>query len=160
MKTIRNIRESNISAGVGVRGFGDVSGTPATTDDTENSHIQRVVLGATQYSQEVQNYIDKHNSSSILDEPDDNWWAKAGSKGSALTGLGKVKARLSEEMTTGGVAGIGSPAPEGKPSNWSEPGVSTRVQKRHRQENKDKGDRRTIKIDMLRRAFPKMVGQR
>ena len=68
----------------------------------------------------------------------------------------KTIRNIREEMTTGGVAGIGSPAPEGKPSNWSEPGVSTRAQKRHRQENKDK----TIIIDMLRRAFPKMVGQR
>lgn len=72
----------------------------------------------------------------------------------------KTIRNIREEMTTGGVAGIGSPAPEGKPSNWSEPGVSIRAQKRHRQENEDKSERRTIIIDMLRRAFPKMVGQR
>ena len=159
MKTIRNIRESNISAGVGVRGFGDVSGTPATTDDTENSHIQRVVLGATQYSQEVQNYIDKHNSSSILDEPDDNWWAKAGSKGSALTGLGKVKARLSEEngggapanaAGSGNIAGLGV-GPQG------EPGVLPKARKNHKKRARESF---ILFTNMLRRKKPVTVGQR
>lgn len=159
MKTIRNIRESNISAGVGVRGFGDVSGTPATTDDTENSHIQRVVLGATEYSQEVQNYIDKHNSSSILDEPDDNWWAKAGSKGSLLTGLGKVKAKLSEE-NGGGVpanaAGSGNIAGLGV-GVQGEPGVLPKARKNYKKRARESF---ILFTNMLRRKKLVTVGQR
>lgn len=49
-------------------------------------------------------------------------------------------------VTTGAVAGIGAPptSPEGKPDNWSEPGVSVAVQRRRKKGN-------TI---LLRRANP------
>ena len=164
MKTFRNfVKESNVSAGIGVRGFGDVSGTPATTEDSDNSHIQRVIQGAEEYKNSVKEYIDGHNTTHVLDEPDDNWWAKAGAKGSSLTALGtsKGKNRLSEEMNTGGVAGLGDtghPVPEGKTANWSEPPVSAAARKRHKKNNQEQGDRRTFIIGMLRRAFPNMVG--
>jgi hypothetical protein len=91
MKRLREILlETNVSAGVGIRGFGDVTGNPATTEDSENSHIERMIQGADEYTELVNNFINNHNSTSMLDEPiEDNWWAKAGAKGSALTALGK-----------------------------------------------------------------------
>jgi len=136
MKTLKNIRESNVSAGFGVRGFGDMSGTPATTDDVENSHIERVTQGAIEYSQAVKDYIN-NTTNGIYTFDDTNWWAKPGSvKSITLLGTPKTKTKtttkLSEEMTTGGVAGIGSPPPEGKPSNWSEPGVLPIERKKHK----------------------------
>jgi hypothetical protein len=149
MKTLKNIRESNVSAGFGVRGFGDMSGTPATTDDVENSHIERVTQGAIEYSQAVKDYIN-NTTNGIYTFNDTNWWAKPGSVKS-ITLLGtpttktKTTTKLSEEMTTGGVAGIGSPAPEGKPSNWSEPGVLLTAREKHK-----KRARKTF-TNMLRR---------
>ena len=143
MKTLKNIRESNVSAGIGVRGFGDVSGTPATTGDVENSHIQRVVLGATEYSQEVQNYID-NNTQGIYTFDDNNWWAKPGSVKS-ITPLQKTTTRtplqktttsdrmslkLSEDAPTnsagsGAIAGLGV-------GQQGEPGVLLTARKKHK----------------------------
>ena len=160
MKTFRKfVKESNVSAGIGVRGFGDVSGTPATTEDSDNSHIQRVIQGAEEHSNSVQEYIEGHNNSHVLDEPEnDNWWAKAGSKGSALTSLGisKSKGRLSEDAPvnaagSGNIAGLGVGAK-------GEPGVSLAARIRHKRNNQEQGDRRTFIIGMLRRAFPNMIG--
>lgn len=91
MKKFKEILlETNVSAGIGIRGFGDVTGNPATTNDSENSHIDRVTQGAEEYTQQVKNFINTHNNTSILDEPEsDNWWAKAGAKGASLTAMGK-----------------------------------------------------------------------
>jgi len=159
MKTFKSfVKESNVSAGIGVRGFGDVSGTPATSEDSDNSHIQRVVQSAEEYRNSVQEYIDGHNSTHVLDEPDDNWWAKSGAKGSSLTALGtqRGKNRLSEEAPanatgSGNIAGLGV-------GSKGEPGVSLAARKRHKKNNQEQSDRRTFIIGMLRRAFPNMVG--
>jgi hypothetical protein len=103
MKTLRKIiQETNVSAGMGVRGFGDVTGNPATTDDSENSHIDRVVQGAEEYNNLVQSFITNHNTTSVLDEPvTDNWWAKASAKGTALTMLGKPVKTLNKIVQEG-----------------------------------------------------------
>lgn len=156
MKTLRNIRESNVSAGIGVRGLGDVSGTPATTDDSENSHIQRVVLGATEHSQEVQNYID-NNTQGIYTFDDNNWWAKLGT-GKVITLLGtpKTTTKLSEE--NGGVpanaAGSGNIAGLGVGSQ-GEPGVLPKAREKHK-----KRARKSFILftKMLRRNKPLTVG--
>lgn len=75
---------------MGVRGFGDVTGNPATTEDSENSHIDRVLQGAEEYNNLVQSFITNHNTTGVLQEPEsDNWWSKTGTKGVSLTGMGK-----------------------------------------------------------------------
>lgn len=121
MKKLKDIlKETNISAGIGVRGFGDITGNPATNQDSENSHIQRVVQGAQEYSQSVKSLIDNHNTTNVLDEPDeDNWWTKAKSKGSALTSMGKPIKTIKEEAPANAVgnaevAGLGV-GPKGAP---------------------------------------------
>lgn len=90
-KTFKQIKEeiANVSAGFGVRGFGDVSGTPKVGDEPENNpHIDRVIQGADENNNLV-NQLIKNNSYDLYDFDDDNWWAQAGAKGSSLTGLGK-----------------------------------------------------------------------
>jgi hypothetical protein len=116
-KFVRKIQESNFSAGMGVRGFGDVSGTPKVdygTDEEDNPHIQRVIAGAEENNRLVKQFVDNHNTTSLLDEPDDNWWAKAGAKGSTLTGFGKDKNSLKEQaianVTGAAVPGTGDDA--------------------------------------------------
>lgn len=95
MKTVKQIlQESNFTSGV--RGFGAVTGDPALTDQ-ENPHIDRVIQGAQENNSDVQDLVDKHNNTHVMDEPDDNWWPKAGSRGTALTSLGKPgKNKLNE----------------------------------------------------------------
>jgi hypothetical protein len=139
MKTIRKIlQETNVSAGIGVRGFGDVTGNPATTEDSENSHIDRVLQGAEENNKYVQEYINSHNTTYVLQEPEtDNWWSKTGTKGAALTGIGKHSKTVSKIMKeakdieeevagtssgAGQIAGLGSTSSD-KPANFAEPGV-------------------------------------
>jgi hypothetical protein len=43
-------------------------------------------------------------------------------------------------------------------AGFGEPGVSVAARKKHKKNNQEQGDRRTIIIDMLRRTFPNMVG--
>ena len=95
MKTVKQIlQESNFTSGI--RGFGAVTGDPALTDQ-ENPHIDRVIQGAQENNSDVQDLVDKHNNTHVMDEPDDNWWPKAGSRGTALTSLGKPgKNKLNE----------------------------------------------------------------
>lgn len=101
MKILRKIlKETNVSAGIGVRGFGDVTGNPATTDDSENSHIDRVIQGAQEYNNLVQSFID-NNTNGIYTFTDDNWWGKARTKGTALTMLGKPVKTLSKIVQEG-----------------------------------------------------------
>jgi hypothetical protein len=128
---VRKITESNFSAGFGVRGFGDVSGTPATGDDVDNAHIERVVQGAEENNKAVQSYVT--NNTFVLDEPqENNYWSKTGGKG--FSGLSIVKrsgkSNLSEEASANAIAGLGV-GPKG------EPGVTpsrTKYKKRNEQE--------------------------
>jgi len=137
MKKLREIlKEANVSAGIGVRGFGDVTGNPATGEDVDNAHIERVMQGAIENNQAVSSYIT--NNTSIFNEPDDdNHWSKTGGK--SFSGLisSKGKTRLNEEGIAGGtssgagqIAGLGTTS-SGKPTNFAEPGVSTSAQNRH-----------------------------
>ena len=101
MKKLKDIKEeiANVSSGLGVRGFGDVSGTPSINYDEEenNPHIQRVVAGALEHQALVDKFI---NGVSVLDEPNQNWWAKPGAKGSSLTAMGKPISTTSKAKST------------------------------------------------------------
>ena len=67
MKNLRQIiKENNFTSGI--RGLGVVSGNPATDEDDENSHIQRVIQGAKENNDLVKNFINSHNNSSVLDD--------------------------------------------------------------------------------------------
>lgn len=165
MKTFKEIKEeiANMSAGIGVRGFGDVSGTPKVGDEEENNpHIDRVVQGAVENSSDVSQLIKNNTEGLYTWEGGIDWWAdKKGMakytkyKSSEPLGFGKVKSSaLKEEIggvmgSSGGtnvgsgyIAGTGQPL-EGKPSNWSEPGVSKKKQGKHK---------------LLTRAKPNEVG--
>lgn len=79
MKTLKDIREdiANVSAGIGVRGFGDVTGTPKVgeEDDQDNPHIQRVMQGAEENNSAVDQFI-KNNTDGIYTwEGGFDWWA-------------------------------------------------------------------------------------
>lgn len=134
MKTLKNIRESNVSAGIGVRGLGDVSGTPATTDDVENSHIERVTQGAIEYSQAVRDYIN-NTTNGIYTFNDTNWWAKPGSVKSITplqktTTSDRMSLKLSEDAPansagSGAIAGLGV-------GQQGEPGVLLTARKKHK----------------------------
>lgn len=43
----------------------------------------------------------------------------------------KTLKKIREEMTTGAIAGIGAEPPPDKPSNWSEPGLTKKQQRKH-----------------------------
>ena len=86
-----SLLETNVSSGIGVRGFGDVTGTPATDDDVVNAHIERVVQNAAENNKQINIFISNntHNNTNVLDEPDeDNYWTKDNRKGS--NGLLKI----------------------------------------------------------------------
>ena len=142
---VRKITESNFSAGFGVRGFGDVSGTPATGDDVDNAHIERVVQGAEENNKAVQSYVT--NNTFVLDEPqEENYWSKTGGKG--FSGLSTVKrsgkSNLSEEAVgDGNIAGLGV-GPKG------EPGVTP-------SRTKYKKDNALFTKKVLRRRLPQLM---
>lgn len=91
-KTFRKLKEeiANVSSGIGVRGFGDVTGTPKVDvdDEQDNPHIQRVVQGSQENNNQVRNLVD-NQTKGLYTFNDPNWWAKPGAKGTSLTGLGK-----------------------------------------------------------------------
>jgi hypothetical protein len=139
MKKLTQImKESNVSSGFGVRGFGDVSGTPATNDDVENSHIDRVIQGAQEHQDRVDNFVAQHNTTTLLDEPEeDNYWSKNNDK---------KKGKLNEQAPVnssggGGIAGLGV-GPQG------EPGVSSSAMNRHKKENEQNSP---VMTNILRR---------
>lgn len=79
MKTLKDIREdiANVSAGIGVRGFGDVTGTPkiGEEDNQDNPHIDRVMQGAEENNSAVDQFI-KNNTDGIYTwEGGFDWWA-------------------------------------------------------------------------------------
>lgn len=142
MKTLREIlKEGNVSAGIGVRGLGDITGNPATTENSENSHIDRVVQGAEINNKSVQDFINSHNTTNVLQEPDDNWWSKAGARGTALTAMGKPAKTVSkiiqeaqdieEETSVAGIAGTGD---ERLPADQREPGVTPKTKYKRKNE--------------------------
>lgn len=78
MKTLRSIKEqiANVSAGIGVRGFGDVSGTPKVGNEDENNpHIDRVIQGAEEYQQLVKQFINNNTDGIYTWEGGFDWWA-------------------------------------------------------------------------------------
>jgi hypothetical protein len=68
----------------------------------------------------------------------------------------KTFKQIREMMTTGAVAGIGAPptSPEGKPANWSEPGVPVAVQRKRQKGNAESQETMTSNDNLLRRANP------
>ena len=100
MKTLKQIlKETNVSAGIGVRGFGDVTGMPSTGgEEQENSHIERVMQGADENNQQVQSLISNHTDG-LYTFDDPNWWENA--KGMLQRKLANIRSRakqLSEGM--------------------------------------------------------------
>lgn len=77
MKTFKQIKEeiANVSAGYGVRGFGDISGTPKVgeDDDQYNPHIERVIQGAEENNALVKQFV-QNSTDGMHTFDDDNWW--------------------------------------------------------------------------------------
>jgi hypothetical protein len=69
---------ANVSSGLGVRGFGDVSGTPKVggeeSEEEENPHIERNIQGSAENNELVKNLI-KSQLDNLYTFKDDNWWS-------------------------------------------------------------------------------------
>lgn len=85
MKKFKEIlKETNVSAGLGIRGLGNVTGEPAIDDDNVSNYIQN--------NQEYTDQLKSNMTDGLYGAMDDNWWMdkkemKAFTKKGSITGL-------------------------------------------------------------------------
>ena len=123
---------ANVSSGIGVRGFGDVSGTPKVGDETEdNPHIERNIQGSAENNELVQTFV-KSQLDDIYSFKDDNWWNKTREIKSYLKNTSKnSKHTLSEESAPVNATGAAVQGTSG-----TDPVVSKSAAKKWKEDNK------------------------
>lgn len=93
VKSLRQIKEeiANMSSGIGVRGFGDITGEPKVGNESGNNpHIDRVIQGAIENNSQVSSLISNHTDG-LYTFDDPNWWENA--KGMLQRKLANIKAK-------------------------------------------------------------------
>ena len=158
VRKITNINEiANVSSGIGVRGFGDVTGEPKIED--QNPHIERITQNSIENSESVRAFV-KNNTFGLYSDDYDGWWEdlkgmKDRKRAAVKSYFQQKNQTLKEEMSGGNSAGGGAIAglgvtPEGKPSNFGEPGVN-RAKTKYKKKNKQQTP---IMQDAINRRLP------